>query len=122
MENSMVLWLAVVSLSVFSAVGCKPIVREEPASEEQYVNAIKRMRYIFRNLLDNGKITEARDIFRSTLYRGNIEEARYLLIEQMRGGDGTKVVALFESFVAKRIQDTDNILDSIRVAKFSRRS
>ena len=93
MENSMVLWLAVVSLSVFGAVGCKPIVREEPASEEQYVNAIKRMRYIFRNLLDNGEVTQARDIFRSTLYRGNIEEARYLLVEQMRGGDGTKVVA-----------------------------
>ena len=93
-ENVMVLWLAGVALSVFSVLGCKPIVREEPASEEQYINAVKRMRYMFRNLIDNGEVTQARDIFKATLYR-KPSRSSPLLLEQLAGHDGTVMSIYF---------------------------
>lgn len=98
MQRDRILWSAIVALVMFGSASCKPIAREEPASEEQY--AISRLVRMFVHLVTRGDYVSARSIFDVKLLRHHSpREAHHLIRNLVTSGDDAFVPNFFASWV-----------------------
>ena len=113
MQDS-VWWWAMAALLIFGS--CKPIAREEPASNEQSA----RLYRMFDVLVTKGDVKNARIIFRNKLYQSDLEAMSQLIANMMRRGKAEEVITFFGSWVTESIREADEILVKISASKSAR--